>query len=122
MSSFTSPLEFELVGRRLYCLTRSFEYHVGALNSGIVISVPAGFVTDLASVPRLFWSVFPPDGDYAKAAVIHDYLYASGQYSRLWADEIFNEAMGVLGVNPVTRWLIYKAVRLFGAAYFFKRG
>ena len=39
------------------------------------VVVPTGFVTDLASIPRVFWSVLRPDGEYAYAAVIHDYLY-----------------------------------------------
>ncbi|MDI5166053.1 DUF1353 domain-containing protein, partial [Salmonella enterica subsp. enterica serovar Montevideo] len=34
-----------------------------------VIEVPVGFVTDLATVPRIFWSLLPPDGEYAKAAI-----------------------------------------------------
>ncbi|EAQ5166578.1 DUF1353 domain-containing protein [Salmonella enterica subsp. diarizonae] len=25
-------------------------------------------ITDLASVPRIFWTLLPPDGKYAKAA------------------------------------------------------
>ena len=37
-----------------------------------VISVPVGYVTDLASVPRILWSVFPPHGRYAKATIIHN--------------------------------------------------
>lgn len=71
MSSFTTPLRFELLGGRLFALTDPFEYHVGAYPGGTVIRVPKGFVTDLASIPRALWSVFPPDGDYAKAAVVH---------------------------------------------------
>lgn len=120
MSSFTSPLCFEFIGNRLFRLTAPFEYHVGAIGSGIVFTVPVGFVTDLASVPRAFWWLFPPHGDYTKAAVLHDYLYSSNVVSRLWADEIFNEAMRVLGVNHATRWLIFKAVRTFGGQYFRK--
>ncbi|EOK4349625.1 DUF1353 domain-containing protein [Escherichia coli] len=37
-----------------------------------MISVPVGYVTDLASVPRILWSVFPPHGRYAKATIIHN--------------------------------------------------
>ena len=39
------------------------------------VQVPVGFVTDFASIPRLFWSLLRPDGLYAYAAIIHDYLY-----------------------------------------------
>src|SRR5262245_57983090 len=34
------------------------------------VDVPAGFVTDFASVPRIFWSVLPRDGKYTYPAII----------------------------------------------------
>lgn len=76
--------------------------------------MPAGTVTDLASVPRLLWVVFPPHGRYAKAAIVHDYLYANAIGTKSGADRIFLEAMGVLRVPTWRRRLIYGAVRLFG--------
>ena len=109
-----SPLRFEFIGPRLFRLTAPFEY----CSSEEVITVPEGFITDLTSVPRLFWSVFPPAGQYAKAAVIHDYLYQHHQLSRQAADKLFLDAMTALGVGFKTRRLIYIAVRLFGARYF----
>ena len=36
------------------------------------VTVPTGFVTDFASIPRIFWSALRPDGEYAYAAVVHD--------------------------------------------------
>lgn len=39
-----------------------------------IVQVPVNFITDGASVPRVFWTVFPSWGSYAKAAVVHDYL------------------------------------------------
>lgn len=39
-----------------------------------MVNVPEGFVTDLASVPRAFWEIMRPEGRYAYAAVVHDYL------------------------------------------------
>ena len=38
------------------------------------ITVPAGYITDLASVPRICWAFIAPF-DVARAAVIHDILY-----------------------------------------------
>ncbi len=118
MSSFTTPLRFEFLTARLFRLTEPFEYHIGDYPSQQVIKVPAGFETDLASIPWLLWGVFPPDGVYTKAAVIHDFLYSKAYVSRDQADHIFYEAMGVLGVNPWTRFLIFTAVRLFGGRYY----
>ena len=39
-----------------------------------VVSVPKGYITDLASVPRFCWAFFAPF-DVARAAVVHDILY-----------------------------------------------
>ena len=38
------------------------------------ITVPTGFVTDLASVPRAMWWLIAPF-DVARAAIVHDILY-----------------------------------------------
>ena len=39
-----------------------------------VITIPAGYITDLASVPRVCWGFMAPF-DVARAAVVHDMLY-----------------------------------------------
>ncbi|MCX8016371.1 MAG: DUF1353 domain-containing protein [Rhodocyclaceae bacterium] len=122
MSSFTTPAILEIVGANRWRLAEPFEYHVGAYPSEEVVRVPAGFETDLASIPRLFWPILPPQGRYAKAAILHDWLYALGPAgdaaARRRADEIFLEAMAVLGCPAWQRRPIYWAVRLFGGAAF----
>jgi hypothetical protein len=60
-------------GRSLWGLTEALVYWPS--NDDKPIIVPRGFVTDLASIPRPLWSWLPPDGPWAKAAVIHDFLY-----------------------------------------------
>lgn len=78
------------------------------------VQVPVGFVTDLASIPRIFYSALRPDGSYAHAAVIHDYMYWTQTSSRETADKVLKRAMEYLEINPVTVASIYQAVRLFG--------
>lgn len=78
------------------------------------VTVPPGFVTDFASIPRVFWSVLRPDGEYAYAAVVHDYLYWNQSRSREEADDILKMAMEDFDVGSVTVGTIYKAVRLGG--------
>lgn len=63
------------------------------------VRVPRGFVTDLASVPRLFWAKYPPIGRYAYAAVVHDYLYWVQTTSKEVADKIMMEAMRDAGTS-----------------------
>lgn len=77
------------------------------------ICVPEGFKTDLASIPRLFWSIYPPFGKYIEASVIHDYLYRI-KFPRRVADGIFRRIMREDGVSWFTRNMFYFAVRLFG--------
>ena len=118
MSSFTDPLIIIDEGGEDFTLAERFRYRVGGLNSNEIVDVPKGFRTNFASVPRIFWNIIPPDGKHGKAAVVHDYLYSThglfGRYSRQRCDEIFLEAMEVLGVGAIKRNIMFRAVRWFG--------
>jgi len=114
MSTFTTPADLRMLESYRWQVLVAFEYHVGGYPSATVISVPAGTVTDLASAPRLLWAIFPPHGRWAKAAIIHDYLYDQAIGRKADADRTFLEAMTVLGVSRFTRTAMYWAVRLFG--------
>lgn len=104
--------------RVLMQLERPLTYVTGAAGNGEWITVPDTFVTDLASVPRLFWTLFPPDGKWMKAAVLHDYLCETkgigGKYPSKQVHKIFREAMESQGVNRFDRTCIYTAVATFG--------
>jgi hypothetical protein len=78
------------------------------------VEAPTGFVTDLASVPRPFFSIFRPDGRYAHAAVIHDYLYWTQATSKDVADQIFYQDMTDTGISPIQKNALYLAVSTFG--------
>ena len=101
-------------GSRVFRLETLFRY----ISSFGTIIVPAGTETDGASVPRAFWNIFDPFGEYFGAAVIHDFLYspANTEYSRWEADSIFKEAMFNVGVPWYRREVIFHAVRLFGGS------
>jgi hypothetical protein len=114
MSSFTKPLICIVLDNMKYSIYEEFEYHVGALGSEHRICVPVGFVTDFASIPRILWSILPPNGRYTKAAVIHDWMYQNAYNSKEYADLIFYEAMLVLGVNKRIAYIMYNAVKIFG--------
>lgn len=116
MSSFTKAIVEidDTVDPCVYKLIEDFEYHIGEFPSTDVIIVKKGYETDLASVPRILWSVFPPNGHYAKAAIVHDYLYSNAIGTKAKADKIFYEAMGVLRIPKWKRKIMYLAVSLFG--------
>lgn len=119
MSKFTTPAILEMLGHYNWRVYEPFEFYLSDDNSDI-ISVPAGFITDLASVPRVFWTLLPPDGKYAKAAIIHDYLYDNALRTKKEADLIFLDGMTVLGVPRWKRTVMYWAVRLFGRGMYGK--
>jgi len=114
MSQFTTPADLRMLDNYRFQLLAGFDFHVGQMPSEQVIHVPVGTVTDLASVPRVLWAFFPPHGRYAKAAIVHDFLYANAVGTKAWADRVFLEAMEVLGVPVWRRRLMYLAVRAFG--------
>ena len=114
MSTFTTPLICVVLDNMTYQVYQEFDYYIGYQGSSNNISVPAGFITDFASIPRILWSVLPPNGKYTKAAVLHDYLYKNAIKNKQWADDVFYEAMLVLGVSKITAKLMYNAVKYFG--------
>jgi hypothetical protein len=75
------------------------------------VTVPPLFVTDLASIPRPFFSELRPDGPYAYAAIVHDWLYWQQKGVRKDADWLLKLGMEAFNVGAFTVNLIYDAVR-----------
>ena len=78
------------------------------------IKVPLHFVTDLASIPALFFSILPPDGPYTFAAIVHDWLYWHQAGTRDDADSTLRDGMVAFGVTSWKVDAIYTAVHKFG--------
>jgi Protein of unknown function (DUF1353) len=79
------------------------------------VTVPIGFVTDFASIPRLFWSLLPSDGRYTYPAIVHDFLYWTQTKPKNEADMILKFGMEDFGVGTAKSFAIYNAVHLFGS-------
>lgn len=101
---------------------QGFRYYIGGWGSNHWVDIPLGYLTDGASVPRIFWNIIPPWGQYGQAAVVHDYLcnYLTIQsygvpvrITRKRADEILLEAMTVLGVSATKKAFIYAGVTAY---------
>jgi hypothetical protein len=123
MFDTSDPLRVEYLDGHEWKLLEDFCYfdEEGAPGEtdGTFIDVPAGFVTDFASIPRVLWNILPPTGPYGKAAVIHDYLYWTGKAEgrpipKSYADGVFYRAMRELGVGFLRARSMWLAVRLFG--------
>ena len=143
LAEFQPPRKWKLGRDLVYTTTDLYANEVKALkdigvkvvrdtNKTETITVPTGFITDLASTPRVLWAFIAPF-DVARAAIVHDLLYKSiRQYrwkkglieedkeliknAKVAADKVFHLAMK--DADPkVSGWKIYsawKAVDLFG--------
>lgn len=90
------------------------------LSNGMIITIPNGYVWDLASVPRLLWWLVPPDSDAEIAFLIHDHLYENKIISKDFADNEMllwsKETNGRKNVSlrNIDNYVRYYAVKWFG--------
>lgn len=123
--AFDSDLAVKEHGRSTWALLAPL---IWTGTKGDTFSVPVGFVTDFATVPRfLVWKMLPY-GPYTRAAVLHDWLLGGlaewslnhqHDSSRMYppansrdCDGIFRRVMEDLGVPWMTRWQMWAAVRV----------
>ena len=153
MGTFNDKIEAEFDPPRKWILSRALTYTNPDIDADALecvgvsvkatnrpsrvkkITVAQGFVTDLASVPRMCWAFVAP-WDVARAAIIHDLLYKRIRQYRVKcskslknyedpkviddakkaSDDVFHMAMK--DAEPsVARWKIaaaYYSVRMFG--------
>lgn len=108
-----NPLHDSEGGRGLFrtaasipvCLTRP----LGGVVSLVVI--PAGFVTDGASIPRWARPFLDPWGRVGLAALLHDYLLTVVGLPKWIADALFFYALRSLGVPAFQATVMFFAVR-----------
>lgn len=84
-------------------------------------AIPAGFLTDAATVPRLVWGILSPtDPDILYPSFAHDYLYAVNgalegrSLTRKDCDVALYELMVAAGSPRWKARLVYAAVRAGG--------
>lgn len=59
--------------------------------SGYSLTIPKDFLSDGASVPRLFWRLIPKYGSWLRGAIVHDYLYRTGILTKDQSDAVLWE-------------------------------
>ena len=76
------------------------------------ITVPKGYITNGANIPRVFWSFYPPNlSDIMEAVVVHDYLCDIEQYEK--ADRYFKELLEQSDISKVSVFILWGAVRVY---------
>lgn len=114
ISEFDSRYVGQRDGRPAFRLLAPLVFRSSVLERQV--TVPEGFVTDLASVPRWVVAYLIAGGKAVRAAVVHDYLYDTGQVEREQADAVFREAMDIEKDPEESwlRWAMWAAVRAGG--------
>ena len=99
-------------------LLAPFGYY--SVRLGREIWVPADFITNYASVPRLVGAYLLFGGKGKRASLLHDWLYSGGVVgvSRELADEVFREVLAISGYSDFTVWAMYRGVRIGGESHF----
>lgn len=122
--------EAVLVGDdRLWILGQDFQVDIWRDATVTPVVVPAGFVTDGASVPYLAqvltgWR--PWDEPHRWGAIVHDWLYCNNgamyaghrgpldRVAKPWADLAFRATLKAAGATRFRAAVMYWAVRFFG--------
>lgn len=119
--SFAADASSKL-GRDLWRVKESFSFTFHWKKQEAVVTIPKGYLTDGASVPRIFWGIVPPWGIHGAASIVHDFLceYLSVMVdgklvpiSRKEADKIFTLAMIESGVPSDKIALISESVETY---------
>lgn len=85
-----------------------------------IFTIPKGFKTDLASIPKIAWPIMAPShSDLIRAAIVHDWFYRmTCDFNRKDTDLIFYYMLKNDGVSTIRAFLMYYAVRFFGWNYY----
>lgn len=121
MAAILSALQVELVdqlaaeGRGTWRLMAPLVYQSDVAARTII--VPAGFITDFESVPRVP-GAFEWLGDRWHAiATVHDWLYTCHAVEREVADQVLREGILISGGTEAEALAVYGGVRLFGESH-----
>ena len=80
------------------------------------ITVPSGFVTDFASIPRPLWVLWPKSGSWNLSAVLHDFECRTQYRPYREVHARFLVTLTAQGVG-LSRWPLYLGVSQFGPSW-----
>lgn len=123
LSTQLAPWECRRIGRpvtALFRLEREIQFRSDIAGA---VTVPVGYLSDLASIPQFAWSIFMASDDprIELGGWVHDVLYEKKgkvnglSLTRQQCDHILAyEAMKELGATEFQQHAVYYALRWFG--------
>jgi hypothetical protein len=86
------------------------------VSSTLITTIPLGFKTDLASIPKIIRNIFDVDGRSREPAILHDWLYSTQHTTKAFADEQLRLAIIDYGDKPWQARMYWLGVHLGGAS------
>lgn len=80
----------------------------------LVLTIPKGWVTDLASIPHMFQNIMDVNGRSRQPALLHDWLYNVQDHTREFADEQLRRALILYGASEASARVYWLGVRAGG--------
>lgn len=120
-AQFLTPLQVEQVTEDDWRLLSPLRFYSRKLDR--VLEIPAGFITDFASVPRWPFIYWFTGGTASAPAVLHDWFYRTNteDITRAASDAVLKEAMEARGYWYARTWMMYLGVRIGGYWSYDKR-
>jgi|GEM_PF-3479206 len=110
---FLNPPKIKQFKDKHWVLQENFILYIGLNDSDTgqqpSIEVPAGFVTDLASIPPPADLILDDWHRYASAAIVHDYMYwvqPCGKPGKRIADKIFKQSLKATKNSKIKAYLM----------------
>lgn len=122
MSKFNTSLLINQITDVVFELTAPLVYESDILKC--IITVPVGFQSDGASVPRVPIAYILFGGRAHHESVLHDYLFCKDSkpvVPFMQANRVFLEAMKCRNKNWYIRWPMFSGVVIGGHPYYHKR-
>jgi hypothetical protein len=88
-----------------------------------IVVIPKGFITDFASIPKIFRNWLSNVSGYNKCYLLHDFQYSilsQEKHSRANSDNILRENLDWCNMNMLDRNAVYFAVRIAGGKHWKK--
>lgn len=106
----------------LYVVSQPYTVEFDLDSSNRTVTVPAGLLTDLVSVPSIARGIVGRVGPHLEAAIVHDFLYGAWEdldieadkAHRQFADRLMLAGMEAANIGWFKRNLIYGAIRMLG--------
>lgn len=86
--------------------------------NGNFFVIKAGFWWDGASIPKFLWGIIgnPWEEDIAPGALIHDALYGSQVFERVYSDHVMYTVNDINNMGGIKNHLVYRGLRMGGWA------